>query len=459
MIRTGYSFKVAVGSLDDVLSRIKEVGWSTAPIADQSSTFGFVNFTKKSKDAGLRPVYGVRLNVSPDPDAKKPVHDPWTFLAVDDLRPLHDVVYAATARKSAALTYAEAIAAPGVIRIAGPRVLLDHAVGGDFYVGLSPALPVATYRAARRRGLDFVATSDNYYPREADRELYRIAIRFNSIQTYPTHILSDDEWRRSVAWFVDAVDQDAAIARRDEVLDRSRAVLKRATLFSPDRRATLRELCLAGAARLGVDVYSNVYSERLDRELRLIEEKQFADYFHILADIITWARERMVVGPARGSSCGSLVCYLLGITTVDPIPFDLVFERFIDTTRSDLPDVDVDFSDKHRHLVFEELERRYGRDRVARLGSVTTFQGKSALNVVAAALRVPSAMVDDVANVLIQRSQGDNRASATLEDTLAGTDAGKRMLRAFPEMAIAARLEDHPTNAGKHAAGVVLTAS
>ncbi len=456
MLRTGYSFKTAVGSVDDVLSRIKELGWSTAPIADQTSTFGFVTWTKKAKALDLRPVYGARLNVSPDPAAKKPALDAWTFLAIDDLRPLHDLIYAGT---RSALTYQEAIAAPGVIKIAGPRVLIDRAVGDDFLVGLSPATPVAVYRAAKKRGLKFVAMSDNFYPREGDRELYRIAIRFNSIQTYPTHILSDDEWRRSVAWFVDDASQDAAIALRDATLDRSRAVLRRATLFSPERSHSLRELCLIGAKKLGVDLLNNVYAERLDRELRLIEEKEFADYFHILSDIISWARERMIVGPARGSSCGSLVCYLLGITTVDPIPYDLVFERFIDTTRLDLPDVDVDFSDKHRHLVFEELERRYGRDRVARLGSVTTFQGKSALNVVAAALRVPSSMVDDVANVLIQRSQGDNRASATLEDTLAGTDPGRRMIKTFPEMAIAARLEDHPTNAGKHAAGVVLTAT
>lgn len=459
MIRTGYSFKVAVGSLADVLSRVKELGWPAAPIADQTSTFGFVRFTKKCQDLGLRPVYGVRLNVTPDPAAKKPVYDAWTFLAVDSLRPLHDAVYAATQRKAPALTYAEAVAMPGVVRIAGPRVLLDHAAGGDFRVGLSPALPAATYRAARRRGLEFVAMSDNYYPRETDRELYRIAVRFSSIQTYPTHILSDDEWRRSVAWFADAADQDAALALRDAIIDGSRAVLRQATLFSPEKHATLRELCVAGAARLGVDLASDVYSERLDREIRLIEEKQFSDYFHLLSDVINWARDRMIVGPARGSSCGSLVCYLLGITTVDPIPFDLVFERFIDTTRSDLPDVDVDFSDKHRHLVFEELERRYGRDSVARLGNVNTFQGRSALNLVAAELKVPFNMVDDVTNVLFKRSKGDSRADSKLGDTLVETEAGQRMLRAYPEMKIVDRLEGHPAAASQHAAGVVLTAT
>ncbi len=459
MIRTGYSFKTAVGSVPDVLSRLKELGWETAPIADQTSTFGFVTWTKQCKDLGLRPVYGVRLNVSPDPHVKKPVTDAWTFMAIDDLRPLHDVIHAATQHKTASLRYEEAIAAPGVIKIAGPRVLLDHAAGTDFLVGLSPALPAATYRQARRRGLKFAAMSDNFYPRESDRELYRIAVRFNSIQTYPTHVLSDEEWRRSVSWFVDAESQDAALALRDEVLARSQAVLRRATLFSPEKHHSLRELCLIGAKKLGLDVYGNVYSERLDREIRLIEEKQFADYFHLLSDVVTWARERMIVGPARGSSCGSLVCYLLGITTVDPIPFELVFERFIDTTRSDLPDVDVDFSDKHRHLVFEELERRYGKDRVARLGNVNTFQGRSALNLVAAELKVPSGMVDDVTNVLLKRSMGDSRAASTLEDTLAGTDAGKRMLSAYPEMKIAERLEDHPAAASQHAAGVVLTAS
>ena len=105
-----------------------------------------------------------------------------------------------------------------------------------------------------------------------------------------------------------------------------------------------------------------VYSARLERELKLIAEKEFEDYFYIIADVMHWARQQMICGPARGSSCGSLVCYLLEITTIDPIKYDLLFERFIDITRNDLPDIDLDFSDQNRHLVFEYMEIKYGKE-------------------------------------------------------------------------------------------------
>ncbi len=460
MIRSGFSFKTAVGHMAEVVSRVKEIGWSVLPLTDRASTFGYVPLVKACRAAGLRPVFGVELAVSPDPFAKRPIVDHWRFLAKEHLRPIHDLIHLAGLNpgREPCLSYRQALTATGVFKIAGPRCLVDNvSQTDDFFVGLSPATPVGLYRLAKAKGLRLVACSDNYYPRLGDRELYRVVIKEASVQTYPQHIVDDDEWRRSVGWHADAADQDLAIANRDAIFDGCRAVLKKATLFSPARVKTLSQMCVEGANRIGVDLNDQVYSERLGRELRLIEEKDFSDYFYILADIMQWARARMVCGPARGSSCGSLVCYLLEITTIDPIPHDLVFERFIDSTRADLPDIDVDFSDKNRHLVFEEMERRYGKDRIARLGNVNTFQPRSAMNVVAAALKVPSGMVSDVANVTIKRSQGDSRASSTIEDTLLATDAGKRMLERYPEMIMVARLEDHPANAGQHAAGVVLT--
>jgi DNA polymerase III alpha subunit len=170
-----------------------------------------------------------------------------------------------------------------------------------------------------------------------------------------------------------------------------------------------------------------------------------------------FARANMVVGPARGSSCGSLVCYLLGITSIDPIPFDLVFERFIDVTRTDLPDIDLDFSDVNRHLVFEYVSRKYGRDRSARLGSVNMFKARAAFNAVGASLKIPSSRINEITNTVIKRSMGDSRASSTIDDTFSDTDVGRRFIEAFPEARITGRLEGHPSVAAQHAAGVVVT--
>jgi DNA polymerase III alpha subunit len=462
MIRTGHSFKFAVGHLSEVVSRIKEIGWNAAPIADRTSTYGFVAFEKLAKKEGLRPVFGVELGVVDKLDEKRPSPDYFVFLARDKIADLSAAIAEATKsnrKKMPSMLYKDALALPGLIKIAGSRCKIDVLPKQeDVFVGLSPATPIGLYRTAKKAGHRFIALPSNLFPREADKEFYRVAVGPNrqEIQTYPQWIVSDEEWRNAL-WFVDSADANSAIANRERILSECRAELLKADLLSPPRTKSLREMCEEGARRTGCDLSQPVYRERLDRELKMIEEKNFADYFYILADIVSYSKTEMVVGPARGSSCGSLVCYLLDITAIDPIPFGLIFERFIDINRADLPDVDIDFSDVRRDAAFEYMAKIYGKEHVARLGTVNTYQPRSAMNTAAIALRVPQDAVDDVVNVLIKRSQGDNRASSKLEDTLAETDAGRRLLARFPEMAISCRMEEHPASAGQHAAGVVVT--
>jgi DNA polymerase-3 subunit alpha len=136
-----------------------------------------------------------------------------------------------------------------------------------------------------------------------------------------------------------------------------------------ENHTPLRKLCESAAKSRGINLKDKVYADRLKRELDLIAEKKFEDYFYLVHDIIMYAKQHMLVGPARGSSCGSIVCYLLSITEIDPIPYDLLFERFIDVNRKDLPDIDIDFPDDRRDMVFEYVHNKYGKDCVARLGT------------------------------------------------------------------------------------------
>lgn len=468
MIRTGYSFRRAVGHVPEVVSRVKEIGWDVLPVADHTSTFSFVGLTKAAEKEGLRMVYGVRLDVSENLDERWPSVDEWVFLAKRDLRPLHDLIETATSKgKNPGLTYREALSAKGVFKISGEKLLIEHLpkkLPADFFFGLSAATPMGLFRTFQSGKV--LALQNNYYPRATDKEFYRVAMPMlkrgkemsstASTQTYPMEIVSDEEWTLSVSWFAkDKVKE--AVANRNDVLKNCKAVLKKGELLVPEKKKTLRQMCQQGAKLLGVDLAHEVYSKRLDRELEVIKEKKFEDYFYILSDLVSFARTKMVVGPARGSSCGSLVCYLIGITTIDPIPHKLVFERFIDVTRSDLPDIDVDFSDKKRHLVFEYAEKKYGANHVARLGSVGSFQPKSALNQVAAALQIPRYRTEAVTGGIIKRSVGDSRASQTIEDTLTNTDVGKEFMSEYPEASLVSRLEDHPTSAGQHAAGLIIT--
>jgi DNA polymerase III alpha subunit len=464
MIRTGYSFKSAVGKTEAVISRLTEIGWTVAPIADTLSTFGFLEWTRLAEKASLRPVYGVELAVSPDKGLKRPELDWWTFLAKESLRPLHDLIALATSSpgRDAALSYDDAISAPGLYKITGPLVKLDSIspmFDQDTFIGMSPAMPRFLLRSAQAGSYQMCAMSANRYPRPTDKEFYRVTLwRKASTATFPQHILSDAEWRQYMSSLgVEASWLDAATANRDNILASCSATLKKGTMLIPDKPMSLREMCLAGAIKLNVDLTNHVYRDRLDRELSMIAAKQFEDYFYIVSDIMRYAREQMVCGPARGSSCGSLVCYLLEITAVDPIPFDLLFERFIDTTRSDLPDIDVDFSDQRRQMVFDYVERKYGEERVARLGTVGMFAPRSALNNAGTALKIPKWMVEDVLDNIIIRSSGDARALQQLEDTLKDTDAGRKLLAQHPEIMVAAEMEGHPANAGQHAAGIVMT--
>lgn len=458
-IRTGYSFKLAYGKIEEVASRLDEIGWHKQPISDRNSTYAFVRWSKLVKN----PVYGVELGVVPDLGEKKPVIDHFSFFAIDSLRALHTAVGMATGNpgRDPSITYESMMRMQDLIKISGERVQLDRIKPQDnLFIGLSPSLPRGLYEEAKRRKFRFIATSDNYYTREEDKELYRVALGFRSnTQTYPMHILSNEEWEKACLRIVDGDKKSLLLAakNRAEMLTACHAKLDKATLLKPAHSKTLRELCVIGAKKLNINLKNKVYAERLDHELKLIKEKEFEDYFYIIADMVQWAKERMIVGPARGSSCGSLACYLLGITAIDPIPFGLIFERFIDTTRADLPDIDIDFSDTRREMVFEYAEKKYGREHVARLGTVGLFKPRSALAQAGKSLYIPQWQISNVLDGLIERSLGDSRALQTLEDTLAETDAGRRMLNDFPEVKVVARMEGHPQNAGQHAAGIVLT--
>jgi DNA polymerase III alpha subunit len=462
MIRTGFSFKRAFGHLGDVHQRILECGYPAAPIADTANTFGWVKWSKLCAKAGNKPVFGVELAVVPNTADKKPPIDWWTFLAIDAVRPVNELIKLATrsGSREPCLTYDEATAATGVFKIAGHAARLElFAPAPDLFIGLSPAVSKGYFHQAKAHGHSFIARSENFYPTTDQQELYRVALGAlrSSTQTYPLHILTDDEWVTALQWVAHGQERDEALVNRDRVLAMCNAQLVKAELLKPEKLMSLREMCVVGAAKLGCDLNNEVYAERLDKELRLIAEKEFEDYFYILADMINWAKERMIVGPARGSSCGSLVCYLLGITAIDPIPFGLIFERFIDINRKDLPDIDVDFSDVRRDMVFEYAEAKYGSAHVARLGTVGLFRPASALNQVGISLAIPNWMIDRTLESVTERSSGDSRAMQALEDAMQSSEAGRNLVREYPQSLLAAKMEGHPNNASQHAAGVIIT--
>lgn len=201
------------------------------------------------------------------------------------------------------------------------------------------------------------------------------------------------------------------------------------------------------------------YRERLKYELSIIESKDYIDYFLIVADLVVWAKNANIgVGPARGSAAASLLCWLLRITEVNPMLFPhLVFERFIDITREDLPDIDLDFESVRRGEIVDYAVCKYGRECVNQIGTFTKYKSKNSLDDVARVHRIPGYEVQKIKDVLLERSSGDLRASATIEDTLEQFDQARAVTEEYPELLQSMQLEGNVKGFGIHAAGVAIS--
>lgn len=201
------------------------------------------------------------------------------------------------------------------------------------------------------------------------------------------------------------------------------------------------------------------YRERLKYEMGIIEGKDFLDYFLVVSDAVKFAKDSGIpVGPARGSAAASLVCYLLRITEVNPMLFPtLVFERFIDVTRQDLPDIDLDFDSDRRREIRDYLAAKYGSAQVGNVGTFTYYRAKNSLDDVARVFRIPQFKVDTVKELLLERSSGDLRASATIEDTVEMFEEAAKVFEEHPELRKAMDLEGNIKGMGVNAAGLIVS--
>lgn len=226
--------------------------------------------------------------------------------------------------------------------------------------------------------------------------------------------------------------------------------------FDGDKISYMRQVCIDFLRGKGLD-QNQSYIDRLNRELQVIGDKEYQDYFLVVADMIRWAKSQGIyVGPARGSAAGSLVCWGLRITEIDPLQWGLLFERFVDPTRVDLPDIDVDFEDERRMEVVQYLRDKYGAENVANIATFARFGGRSTLDDVARSYRIPDWAISVVKRHLVDRSSGDQRAEFTIQDALAEPEV-QRVWEQFPALEYATKIQGKVRNTGKHAAGVVVT--
>ena len=458
--RTEYCFRKAFGPIPSV---IEACSGDSLGIAD-SGTWGHVAFSKACKAAGKKPILGVEISVVEDAtDRSKQPTNLMGFLARNDsgLEEIYSLVTRSTSKENfyyfPRLSYSDLFdISENVIILSGTHPMwgmLPLARKDTLYIELNPMSSRKAVEFAEAKGFKLVATSDNYYPKVTDKKAYEVLAGMSRTdRTAPMHILDEWGWKDAVPW-----GPQSAIDNTYEIAEACNASLPVAQMVAFHSEKTLETLCRDGAKKLGIDLEDEAYESRLRREIDMIASKSFEDYFFVIADMIDYAKQHMLVGPARGSSAGSLVCYLTGITDIDPIKHDLLFERFIDITRADLPDIDIDFQDDRREMVFEYLRKKYGAEKVAHLGTVSRYKAKSTIAEVAKGLGIPAWEVNDLKGAIIERSGGDSRAAFCILDTFQELDVGKQVLEKYPQMRVAASMENHARHSGIHAAGILVT--
>jgi DNA polymerase-3 subunit alpha len=334
-------------------------------------------------------------------------------------------------------------------------------------------------------GIPIVATGDVHYPKPTDNDMQVIlhaAGRGNKsfeqqAQSWSYDIklappLSDKKvYQKLRATGLSKNSARAALLNAAEIAQRCTVTLPKAErLRYPcppgyDSASLFRRWIKAGWNYRGFrelpDSERQRYKDRLKYEMSVIEGKDFVDYFLLLSDAVRHAKDTGIpVGPARGSAAASLVCYLLRITEVDPLKFPtMMFERFIDATREDPPDIDLDFADDRRDEVRQYLISKYGADRVGNIGNFVRYRGKNAVNDVARVYRIPKYEVEKVNSLVVERSGGDSRFDASLEDTVGMFPEAAGVFNRYPELQKAMRLEGNMRGMSVHAAGLVVGAS
>jgi DNA polymerase III alpha subunit len=446
-LQSEFSFKRSLLHMKDIHEYVVN---GCVGIADLNNTFGHVPLQKEAEKYGFKPIFGVRLFVLDNDSEQRTADNPWIFIAKNDkgLKELYELVSVAWDQ----FYYTPRLFEHNVVELSDNIIVISAS---------EPKTCKEDYQATGQGYFapDFgnrVAIDCNNFPTPELKETYELMCGarkqgtgysyFFLDQAYPQHILSAEEW-------IAEYGNHKAINMTYQIADMCDATIPKAGMV----RWKGNHDIYAFLDRSKVKNWTSEYDARLVREMELIKEKDYGDYFLITADLIKHAKKSMLVGPARGSSAGSLVCYLLGITEVDPIEHNLIFERFIDVNRFDLPDIDIDFPDTKRDSVIKYLKHKYGQSKVMCLANINRFQPKSAIGEFAKALGIPAYETDGVKGAIIERSSGDARAAMCITDTFETTEPGKEFIEQYPKMALVKHIEGHASHAGKHAAGILVS--
>jgi DNA polymerase-3 subunit alpha len=502
-VHSEYSILDGACRIPDLVARAAELEMPAVTLTDHGSMAGAVQLFKATRDTGVKPVIGCEVYVADDRHAQTKGYAHLTLLAADNTG-YGNLIHLSSLGYLEGYYYKPRVDwellsrySPGVIALSGclsgrvckaleeNRAADAHAeldrlaqvFGRDnVYVELQNAhldvqariLPQLAELAATT-GLPAVATGDVHYLRAEDARAHEALLCIQSGDS----LKNPNHWRFETDHFYfktpeemagDFPGHDEALRRTLEVAARCNVELELGRILLPrfpvpdgrDAFEYLVELCEKGLQKRYSELTPEL-NERLRFELKTIKEMGFADYFLIVWDFIHFAKRNGVsVGPGRGSAAGSLVAYCLEITDIDPIRYDLLFERFLNPGRKSMPDMDIDFAVAGRERVINYVTEKYGRDRVAQIITFSTMAARAAVRDAGRVLEVPYGIVDRIAK-LIPEGPGQ-----TLEECLKPGAELRKAVDSDPVakeiVELAQPLEGLTRADSIHAAGVVIGA-
>ncbi len=508
-VHTEYSLLDGSNKIKECIARVKELGMDSVAITDHGVMFGVIDFYRAAKAAGIRPVLGCEVYVAPgsrfDKEAVGSGDDRYyhlVLLAENDLG-YHNLMkivsrgftegYYYKPRVDLALLrqYHEGIIAlsaclAGEVQRDILRGMYEEAKEaalryqdifgkGNFFLELQDhGLPQqrqanqALLRMSQETGIELVATNDIHYTYAEDEKPHDMLLciqtgkklsdekrmRYEGGQYY---IKSEEEMRELFPYALNALENTQKIAERCNV-EIEFGVTKLPKYDVPEGYTSweyLNKLCYEGLKQR-YEKPDEMLTKRLEYELSVIKSMGYVDYFLIVWDFIKYARDHeIMVGPGRGSAAGSIVSYCLGITTIDPIKYQLLFERFLNPERVSMPDIDVDFCFERRQEVIDYVVRKYGEDRVVQIVTFGTMAARGVIRDVGRVMDLPYAYVDSISKMI------PKEPNITLERALRESPDLKKAYAEDPQVKelvdASMRLEGLPRHTSMHAAGVVIS--
>ena len=506
-VHTEYSLLDGSSKIKELTARAKELGMDSMAITDHGVMYGVIDFYRAAREVGIKPILGCEVYVAPgsrfdrESGAGEDRYYHLVLLAENNTgyKNLMKIVskgfvdgfyYKPRVDLKLLTTYHEGIIAlsaclagevqkylaRGMYEEAKRSALRYHEIFGKdhFYLELQDhGMPEqkmvnqGLLRLSQDTGLELVATNDIHYTYAEDAKAHDILLciqtgkkvtdedrmRYEGGQYY---CKSEEEMRKLFPYAQEAIDNTHKIAERCNV-EIEFGVTKLPKYQVPegfDSWTYLNHLCREGFKTRYPDD-NGTLSRRLDYELGVIRTMGYVDYFLIVWDFINYARsQNIMVGPGRGSAAGSIVSYTLGITNIDPVRYNLLFERFLNPERVSMPDIDVDFCYERRQEVIDYVVRKYGKDQVVQIVTFGTLAAKGVVRDVGRVLDLPYAMCDSIAKMI------PNDLGMTLDKALTANPDLKKLYNEDEQVKylidMSKRLEGLPRHTSMHAAGVVI---